>query len=840
MIYNLDAMRGDLILDIGNQGENNARTVRFDISAWLAEWPDGAVSIAFKRPEDLVVHPVPLSDYTIADGILTWTISIALTAYGGYGHAVVTYTQGGVIRKSPRINTLVKPGLPPAGPAPDTVADWIAEANTALNAIETLEFTINDNGELLAGETVLGRVSDNPRGDYNPDADPLYSRRDIVFDNGGSFVYINDTPSNEPTSSTSHWQQIASVGGKGDKGDKGDTGDVTAAQMMTAISSATTPLNDVAVIPTNIINFDFSDFLRVDAQTAPVYLADEESLSVDVNGVNTSFRVPFDTVAGHDYHIKIKITNITLLRTNAIYGYNSTASANKIADLVSAGGDYYECDFTAVETTSYYFVDLAYTNTGTVTFSEPVITDLNVSTSASLKPSAMPDGGLPLSKLQSIKLSDFDNDENFESAKIRPRRNLLNPAELQVGYSVYDDNGVIYAAAGCEITGYIPTTFGDEVFCCQQNSAGAWIDGILRYAFYDVDKVYVSGGQNLNSGNPSGNNTQTRLTAPVDGFIVISMSAVLGEGKKAYVTTDALSQSDWGVYAYEPYRTTDIKITHLDLYGTTLLTYGDSITVIGNGDSNCRGWQKHVCDYFGIPTHYGRGIGASTITWRNDSDVWYSNPDGSYNSRGATPPVGTAGVDYIVHDPADGKPSSFCSWDRIKTMIPDAIKDDIDLILIMGGTNDRIASKPIGSGIPQWSASNITDGVWVNDADYNGGDFDILTYRGALASTIMKMQLRCPSATVVVCTPLSGYGITENITADSNGKTLIDFVNATIEVAQMMSAPCIDVYGTCGINQLNFTGKITDGTHPYSLEGCKLLGGAVTGGLSAVNRIIES
>ena len=81
-----------------------------------------------------------------------------------------------MVRKSPRFNTLVKAGLPPAGPAPDAVADWIAEANTALNAIETLEFTINDNGELLAGETVLGRVSDNPRGDYNPDADPLYSK----------------------------------------------------------------------------------------------------------------------------------------------------------------------------------------------------------------------------------------------------------------------------------------------------------------------------------------------------------------------------------------------------------------------------------------------------------------------------------------------------------------------------------------------------------------------------------------------------------------------------------------------------------------------------------------
>jgi hypothetical protein len=62
--------------------------------------------------------------------------------------------------------------------------------------------------------TNLGRVRFNMRGDYNPSADPLYSLLDLVSNGGGSFAYINDTPSNEPTSSTSHWQQIASVGGQ--------------------------------------------------------------------------------------------------------------------------------------------------------------------------------------------------------------------------------------------------------------------------------------------------------------------------------------------------------------------------------------------------------------------------------------------------------------------------------------------------------------------------------------------------------------------------------------------------------------------------------------------------
>ena len=61
----------------------------------------------------------------------------------------------------------------------------------------------------------IGPYRLNPRGDFNPDADPLYSLLDLVSDGGGSFVYINPTPSNEPTSSTSHWQQIASRGTTG-------------------------------------------------------------------------------------------------------------------------------------------------------------------------------------------------------------------------------------------------------------------------------------------------------------------------------------------------------------------------------------------------------------------------------------------------------------------------------------------------------------------------------------------------------------------------------------------------------------------------------------------------
>ena len=52
-----------------------------------------------------------------------------------------------------------------------------------------------------------------PQGDYNPATE--YKRDDWVNANGGSYAYINPTPSTGvPLTETSHWQQIASVGGQ--------------------------------------------------------------------------------------------------------------------------------------------------------------------------------------------------------------------------------------------------------------------------------------------------------------------------------------------------------------------------------------------------------------------------------------------------------------------------------------------------------------------------------------------------------------------------------------------------------------------------------------------------
>lgn len=269
-----------------------------------------------------------------------------------------------------------------------------------------------------------------------------------------------------------------------------------------------------------------------------------------------------------------------------------------------------------------------------------------------------------------------------------------------------------------------------------------------------------------------------------------------------------------------------------DWQGKTVLFYGDSITAINNPNCPDGSWGAYIRWFMGLGATYGRGIGGQSYTW--NTATFYANSDGSYNSRDTAhnPPTGTT-----EHK------GCFCSWDRIKTMIPDNIKDTIDLIILMGGTNDianveeATGSSAIVYKKPVWSGDNQTDSDWKNATEYNGGDYDVTEFSGAIASTIMKLQIRCPNAIIVVCTPLSRW--TNNQNTEYNGKNTKDVADVEIEVARYMAVPHIDVNGTCGINGFNYSTYITDSVHPYEVAGKKMLARTIIGGLKGIYPIIN-
>ena len=163
------------------------------------------------------------------------------------------------------------------------------------------------------------------------------------------------------------------------------------------------------------------------------------------------------------------------------------------------------------------------------------------------------------------------------------------------------------------------------------------------------------------------------------------------------------------------------------------------------------------------------------------------------------------------------------------------VPQDSELIFLMGGTND------LGQvmGDLAWVAVSVVDTAWAADATYyNGGDFNISSFKGAVASTILKLQIWCPNARLVFASPLSGRGTTSGVNMTepvyTNGFTTKDYRDAIEEVCIYMSTEFTDVFAKTGFNQFNRIQYITDSVHPYSVAGKKALAAAVVGSLKNI------
>lgn len=267
--------------------------------------------------------------------------------------------------------------------------------------------------------------------------------------------------------------------------------------------------------------------------------------------------------------------------------------------------------------------------------------------------------------------------------------------------------------------------------------------------------------------------------------------------------------------------------------GKTWLTYGDSITAIGNGNPE-GAWQQYVTEMLKFGTQIVRGIGGSTYKYK-EIPV-FLNPDGSYHSRadGASMLVPES---YTVPDGTTAHWSYMASWDRITAMIPDNIKDSIDLIFTFG-VNDSGWMESDTFTPPVFSASNTTDSFWMGASENTlGGDYDVNTFIGAWASCIMKLQKRCPNALVVCGTGWSGRGATDNSdSGDYNASSQNVWKEGRIvqEIANYFSVPCIDIWGNTQVNPWNRSLYNADVIHPYTDAGKKALARVIIGGLSDI------
>ena len=134
--------------------------------------------------------------------------------------------------------------------------------------------------------------------------------------------------------------------------------------------------------------------------------------------------------------------------------------------------------------------------------------------------------------------------------------------------------------------------------------------------------------------------------------------------------------------------------------------YGDSITAHAGGDfyqpwdnfpttsTKQYSWAYYVAREFDFAAYKGRGVGAQGYSWNTISGlaggsvVFYNSANGETNSRNDSYDLDTYEGNVPVPSECVVGRGSFCSWDRITKSFPVAIKDAIDIVLIMGGTND--------------------------------------------------------------------------------------------------------------------------------------------------------
>lgn len=289
-------------------------------------------------------------------------------------------------------------------------------------------------------------------------------------------------------------------------------------------------------------------------------------------------------------------------------------------------------------------------------------------------------------------------------------------------------------------------------------------------------------------------------------------------------------------------------------HGKVIATYGDSVTALNGGDydpkskeSDNANWARKVAKYFSFAKLNNRGIGSTTYMYPNNGGMiaWVDKATGEYVNRDDNhsyknyednPSFIPTGTDYVGSRAYDSTKHTLirgcgCSWLRITSMFNESFKDSVDVVLVMYH-NDFHQDMNTEA---EWVENSVVDKEWAASEYYStyNGDYNIDSVKGGIASVVMKLQAWMPNALIVLMTPISGVytGGYDNVrdlenTESAKMKKLAEIVK---DVSFRMSIPCIDVYGTDGINSLNkkIRNYITDGIHPYSDAGCKVIARAI-------------
>ena len=109
------------LLQIGRQGEHDARKVWFDLTWLIENFGDGEAVLVHQRTEDGAPY---ICQTTREENRLIWIIDEIDTAYEGFGKAEIRWAVGGTLAKTVIYKTSVLKSLTGDAVIPDPYESW--------------------------------------------------------------------------------------------------------------------------------------------------------------------------------------------------------------------------------------------------------------------------------------------------------------------------------------------------------------------------------------------------------------------------------------------------------------------------------------------------------------------------------------------------------------------------------------------------------------------------------------------------------------------------------------------------------------------------------------------
>ena len=218
------------VLNLGVQGENNARRVVFDTSNFSSSYGDGTAQVLYK-PQGLNAYKV---DITEDNGTAYWILKNTDTANDGYGELEFQWVndKGALLAKPVRYRTFIKKSVEydENGRPPEHYVSWIDTLEKLAEKIEKG----SAGGSGASGGTIAATAEQKDNG----------ALITITDANGTSTVFISngaDGAKGDP-------------GAKGDKGDPGTDGVSPSAKVEQTETGAVITVSDASGTTTATIN----------------------------------------------------------------------------------------------------------------------------------------------------------------------------------------------------------------------------------------------------------------------------------------------------------------------------------------------------------------------------------------------------------------------------------------------------------------------------------------------------------------------------------------------------------------------------------------------------------